>query len=116
MRTSPPWPPSPPEGPPLGTNFSRRKAMQPFPPSPALMRILASSINIAVVSVLGERSTDGIEDRPSFPFGFHRPSLWGPHGIGWSGRWGNDLSPFGHSEDGIHGVLIAVCDAERNYR
>src|SRR5690348_5807700 len=46
MTTSPPLPPSPPEGPPRGTNFSRRKAMQPLPPSPALTRILASSTNI----------------------------------------------------------------------
>jgi hypothetical protein len=27
-------------------NFSRRKAMQPLPPSPALTRIFASSMNI----------------------------------------------------------------------
>src|ERR1700687_468582 len=46
MTMSPPQPPSPPEGPPLGTNFSRRKAMQPLPPSPAFTRIFASSINI----------------------------------------------------------------------
>src|SRR6185437_12803467 len=46
MRMSPPWPPSPPEGPPRGTNFSRRKAMQPLPPSPALIRMWASSMNI----------------------------------------------------------------------
>src|SRR5579875_2455788 len=46
MRTSPPWPPSPPEGPPRGTNFSRRKAMAPLPPSPALTRIRASSMNM----------------------------------------------------------------------
>src|SRR5919108_2762972 len=46
MITSPPLPPSPPEGPPRGTNFSRRKATQPFPPSPALTRILASSMNM----------------------------------------------------------------------
>src|SRR5437763_10687423 len=42
----PPFPPSPPLGPPRGTNFSRRNAMQPCPPSPALTVILASSINI----------------------------------------------------------------------
>src|SRR5437879_1158055 len=48
---SPPLPPSPPEGPPRGTNFSRRKATQPFPPSPAFMRIRASSINISLPSV-----------------------------------------------------------------
>src|SRR5438309_567671 len=47
MITSPPLPPSPPDGPPRGTNFSRRNAMQPFPPSPAFTRILASSMNIA---------------------------------------------------------------------
>src|SRR5260370_2593874 len=46
IQTSPPLPPSPPEGPPRGTNFSRRNAMQPLPPSPALTRILASSINM----------------------------------------------------------------------
>src|ERR1019366_2523301 len=46
ITTSPPWPPSPAEGPPRGTNFSRRKAMQPLPPSPAFTRILASSTNI----------------------------------------------------------------------
>src|SRR5262249_7386237 len=45
MRTSPPLPPSPPEGPPRGTNFSRRKATQPLPPSPAFTRIVASSMN-----------------------------------------------------------------------
>src|SRR5579864_6052493 len=49
MTTSPPLPPSPPEGPPRGTNFSRRKAMQPLPPSPALTLIFASSINMRVL-------------------------------------------------------------------
>src|SRR5579862_73246 len=46
MMMSPPRPPSPPEGTPRGTNFSRRKAMQPLPPPPAFTRITASSINI----------------------------------------------------------------------
>src|SRR5271157_3930750 len=46
MMTPPPRPPSPPDGPPRGTNFSRRKAMQPLPPSPAFTRIRASSMNI----------------------------------------------------------------------
>src|SRR5881296_506484 len=41
----PPLPPSPPEGPPRGTYFSRRKATQPLPPSPAFTEILASSTN-----------------------------------------------------------------------
>ena len=44
--TSPPRPPSPPLGPPRGTNFSRRNARQPLPPSPAFTRILTSSINM----------------------------------------------------------------------
>src|ERR1017187_7632315 len=44
--TSPPRPPSPPLGPPRGTYFSRRKARQPLPPSPAFTRIRASSMNI----------------------------------------------------------------------
>src|SRR5208282_3310447 len=48
IQMSPPLPPSPPEGPPRGTNFSRRNAMQPLPPSPALTRILASSMNMQV--------------------------------------------------------------------
>src|SRR5579864_1939073 len=42
---SPPFPPSPPEGPPRGTNFSLRNAMQPFPPAPAFTTIFASSTN-----------------------------------------------------------------------
>src|SRR5438105_5266697 len=46
MMMSPPWPPSPPLGPPRGTNFSRRKATQPLPPPPAFTRILASSMNM----------------------------------------------------------------------
>src|SRR5438105_5973185 len=46
MYTSPPRPPSPPEGPPRGTNFSRRKATHPLPPSPAFTRIRASSMNM----------------------------------------------------------------------
>src|SRR5437867_3183255 len=45
VRSSP-GPPSPPQGPPRGTYFSRRKATQPFPPPPALTRIFASSMNI----------------------------------------------------------------------
>src|SRR5689334_11565714 len=49
MTMSPPLPPSPPEGPPRGTNFSRRKAMQPLPPSPAFTLIFASSINMRVL-------------------------------------------------------------------
>src|ERR1700731_4886997 len=56
MMMSPPLPPSPPDGPPRGTNFSRRKAMQPLPPSPAFTRILASSINMAYLLSLSESS------------------------------------------------------------
>mmetsp|Transcript_36465 Transcript_36465/g.89944 ORF Transcript_36465/g.89944 Transcript_36465/m.89944 type:complete len:262 (+) Transcript_36465:1348-2133(+) len=41
--TAPPLPPLPPKGPPSGTNFSRRNATIPRPPSPALMKILAVS-------------------------------------------------------------------------
>ena len=54
MRMSPPWPPSPPEGPPRGTNFSRRKAMQPLPPSPAFTRIFASSMNMLALTSVTE--------------------------------------------------------------
>src|SRR5882672_8798840 len=50
---SPPLPPSPPLGPPFGTNFSLRKAMQPCPPFPARTVILASSINMGKLGPLG---------------------------------------------------------------
>src|SRR3954447_17239648 len=53
MMTSPPLPPSPPEGPPRGTNFSRRNARQPLPPSPAFTRIIASSMNMDAESQAG---------------------------------------------------------------
>src|SRR5687768_9938595 len=43
--TSPPLPPSPPDGPPNGTNFSRRNAIEPFPPRPATMSSSAVSTN-----------------------------------------------------------------------
>src|SRR5690348_6303 len=44
-QTEPPWPPSPPLGPPNGMNFSRRKLTQPLPPSPAWTLMIASSTN-----------------------------------------------------------------------
>ena len=44
--TSAPLPPSPPLGPPFGTYFSRRKLDIPSPPSPALTKTRALSINI----------------------------------------------------------------------
>src|SRR4029077_5104022 len=44
--TSPPWPPSPPSGPPRGTYFSRRKLQQPRPPSPPLTYKVTRSTNI----------------------------------------------------------------------
>src|SRR5512142_2898918 len=49
----PPCPPSPPEGPPLGTNFSRRNAAIPEPPSPATTSITTSSMNTASVVLEG---------------------------------------------------------------
>src|SRR5579885_2652887 len=45
MMTSPPSPPSPPSGPPLGTYFSRRKLLQPEPPSPAFTYRVTRSTN-----------------------------------------------------------------------
>src|SRR5271165_5382455 len=47
----PPFPPSPPDGPPRGTYFSRRNATHPFPPSPAFTHILASSTNTVLDSL-----------------------------------------------------------------
>ncbi len=45
--TSPPSPPSPPSGPPRGTNFSRRKWIEPSPPRPATTISRARSWNMA---------------------------------------------------------------------
>src|SRR5260370_9276177 len=59
MTMSRPLPPSPQEGPPRATNFSRRNAMQPLPPSPAFTRILASSINM-----IGFPTTNRCYQRP----------------------------------------------------
>src|SRR5262249_52367851 len=53
--TSPPRPPSPPDGPPLGTYFSRRNATQPLPPSPATTFTLHSSMNF--IALLGRTLT-----------------------------------------------------------
>src|SRR5574337_1560011 len=54
MMMSPPLPPSPPSGPPRGTNISLRKLQIPFPPRPACTVIYPSSTNI-----VGQRSSDG---------------------------------------------------------
>ena len=50
---SPPLPPSPPSGPPMGMYFSRRKVAAPFPPSPAMTSIRASSKNFMGASGVG---------------------------------------------------------------
>src|SRR5829696_5542794 len=42
----PPFPPSPPSGPPRGMNFSRRKLMAPRPPCPAVTSMSTSSTNM----------------------------------------------------------------------
>src|SRR5574337_1156949 len=56
MKMLPPFPPSPPLGPPRGTYFSRRKLTQPRPPSPARTTTRAVSTNISDV---GLRMADG---------------------------------------------------------
>src|SRR5437762_581074 len=64
MMTSPPFPPSPPSGPPRGTQASRRKEMQPLPPSPAFILSFASSRNMGgreyLFSPRKERGESGI--------------------------------------------------------
>src|SRR5882672_7857682 len=65
-QTLPPRPPSPPFGPPNGMNFSRLKLMQPAPPSPAAMSIVASSTNF-MLSVGKRRSPGGPGLRYSWP-------------------------------------------------
>ena len=46
MITLPPWPPSPPLGPPRGAYFSRRKLRQPLPPAPPCTKMATRSTNI----------------------------------------------------------------------
>src|SRR6185503_13986529 len=48
-KTEPPCPPSPPLGPPRGTNFSRRNAKQPRPPWPASTCMSTSSTKICLL-------------------------------------------------------------------
>jgi hypothetical protein len=68
----PPWPPSPPLGPPLGTYFSRRNATQPFPPGPAFTWILASSTNTSFYP------RDSIRAKNTKA----TPRVWGRHRVG----------------------------------
>ena len=58
--TSPPFPPSPPSGPPFGTYFSRRKLTCPSPPFPDFIIILALSANISFFSFFI------VENRPGY--------------------------------------------------
>src|SRR5437016_5279073 len=53
--TSPPCPPSPPDGPPKGTYFSRRKAEQPLPPRPPVTCRSTSSTNAVLTFRAGRR-------------------------------------------------------------
>src|SRR2546425_625158 len=53
--TSPPWPPSPPFGPPRSMNCSRRKATQPLPPLPALARIRVPVIALKMAVLVKRR-------------------------------------------------------------
>src|SRR3989338_9889664 len=52
IHTAPPFPPSPPSGPPIGSYFSRRQLTHPRPPFPPRTVMVASS-----------RNMDGIENR-----------------------------------------------------
>ena len=55
--TFPPRPPSPPSGPPLGTNFSRRKLVEPFPPFPPRVYSKVESTNWR--DFMGRRVSNG---------------------------------------------------------
>src|SRR5947209_2544305 len=59
----PPWPASPPSGPPSGTYFSRRKCMAPLPPSPERTNTRASSRNVCMSSPHERRVTGKCEIR-----------------------------------------------------
>src|SRR5437763_15879900 len=70
--TDPPWPPSPPSGPPRGTNFSRRKLMHPLPPAPASTRMSTSSTNMGwMLKVKNEKSKLKSECELCFPLHFY---------------------------------------------
>src|SRR5579875_2300119 len=62
-----PSPPSPPLGPPRGTNFSLRKATQPFPPLPDATWIRASSTNMEKPSAAFQRQ--------GYPLHSHQASI-----------------------------------------
>src|SRR5215471_5608805 len=55
--TSPPWPPSPPSGPPLGMYFSRRKLLAPLPPWPEITVML----NLGGGFCRANNGTDGVD-------------------------------------------------------
>src|SRR5438132_3686671 len=78
--TSPPWPPSPPSGPPRGTYFSRRKLTQPRPPSPARTSICTRSMKLAIsgrdLSASGERAHERLETAAQLPL---RQRVGQPH-------------------------------------
>src|SRR5687768_6366105 len=63
--TSPPRPPSPPFGPPHGSYFSRRKLMQPRPPSPAVSFTVHSSTNIRPTMQKGRRLPRECQPQPT---------------------------------------------------
>ena len=50
-------------GPPKGTNFSRRKLVQPSPPFPARMEIANSSTNVSLDFISGPPEATGERDR-----------------------------------------------------
>src|SRR6516162_6845349 len=70
----PPCPPSPPDGPPLRTYFSRRNATQPFPPSPPFTTIFASPTNIELPSRSAGRAAPQKQKRPRHKHRGRRPS------------------------------------------
>src|SRR5262245_14397419 len=72
-HTDPPWPPSPPLGPPRGTNFSRRKARHPRPPFPAATWMSTSSTNIQLAS---RRSSELVNMHSPFHHFANSPTLF----------------------------------------
>src|SRR5450756_567812 len=102
----PPWPPSPPSGPPLGTNFSRLKWATPSPPLPAWTSILASSMNFMV----------GLAQQIKKPYRVDRAFLGACRGSGrhhayrFLAHWAFDPEQYFARNLGVQGVVLAHAD------
>src|ERR1700675_512365 len=91
----PPRPPSPPDGPPRGTYFSRRNATHPFPPSPAFTEIFVSSTNILHSSLDSSSalSVSSVGNHLSGPLFAYKDNAAPPHAAAASNACGLSSRP-----------------------